>query len=322
MTIWAVLCFILFMVTFLTTKERIQPVSEVKSSPKQDFADLLKNKPWYALIAYTVFNFAMLTYRGGASYNYYHQFADKGAMFNFLAKLGLTTPSAEPSAGFWGGLFDKTLGYIAHGTATNVPANVADVFNSIVNMVGTATTILFIILCAGFAKRFGKKAVIFWGFVLGGINSCAYYWLTPESTTAMVVLAALGSIFYAPTIATAWSMYADAADYSEWQTGRRFTGIVFATIGFSLKSGLALGSAVFLWAMSGFWGYDTAQPSAPNAIHGYMVSNSIGVGILFFGAAIAIAFCTLNKSLTIRMSEELNERRRKADAARAAVATA
>jgi Na+/melibiose symporter-like transporter len=63
----------------------------------------------------------------------------------------------------------------------------------------------------------------------------------------MLVLAVMGSVVYAPTIAVAWAMYADAADYSEWQTGRRFTGMVFATIGFSLKAGLALGSAIFLW---------------------------------------------------------------------------
>jgi GPH family glycoside/pentoside/hexuronide:cation symporter len=106
-------------------------------------------------------------------------------------------------------------------------------------------------------------------------------------------------------------MYADAADYSEWQTGRRFTGMVFATIGFSLKSGLALGSAAFLWAMSGFWGYDTHVPSAPNAIAGYFVSSSIGVGILFLGGAISIAMCKLNKKLTLQMSEELEERRRR-----------
>jgi len=315
MTLWAALCLVLFIVTFLTTRERIKPVSQVKSSPKQDFLDLLKNKPWYALVAYTIFNFAMLTYRGGAHYNLYHQFADKGAMFDFLSKLGLTTPSLAPITGPFGTVFDATLGYIAHGTHENVPANVADVFNSIINMIGTATTIVFIILSAGFSKRFGKKSVIFWGFALAAINSFAYYWLTPTSTTAMVFLAAFGSIAYAPTIAVAWAMYADAADYSEWQTGRRFTGMVFATIGFSLKSGLALGSAVFLWAMSGIWGYETSAPGAANAIRGYHVSSSIGVGILFLGGAIAIATCKLNKSLTLQMASELAERRQKHSAA-------
>jgi Na+/melibiose symporter-like transporter len=44
------------------------------------------------------------------------------------------------------------------------------------------------------------------------------------------------------------------------KTGRRFTGMVFATIGFALKSGLALGSASFLWIMAWFFNYDTKLP--------------------------------------------------------------
>src|SRR5208282_5991037 len=43
MTIWAVLCLVLFLITFTTTKERIQPVSKERTSPWQDFANLLKN---------------------------------------------------------------------------------------------------------------------------------------------------------------------------------------------------------------------------------------------------------------------------------------
>src|SRR5512137_116110 len=43
MTIWAALCLVLFLVTFFTTRERIHAVKAEKSSPKQDFLDLLKN---------------------------------------------------------------------------------------------------------------------------------------------------------------------------------------------------------------------------------------------------------------------------------------
>jgi hypothetical protein len=71
------------------------------------------------------------------------------------------------------------------------------------------------------------------------------------------------------------------ADYSEWKTGRRFTGMVFATIGFALKSGLALGSASFLWIMAGFFNYDTKLPDAPQAVQGYRACSGIVVGILF-----------------------------------------
>jgi Na+/melibiose symporter-like transporter len=179
-------------------------------------------------------------------------------------------------------------------------------------MAGTGTTIVFIMLSAGMTKRFGKKAVIGWGFALAAVNAFALYLLPPTATAGMLILQITGAIVYAPTIAVAWAMYADAADYSEWQTGRRFTGMVFATIGFSLKAGLALGSAVFLWLMAGLWGYDTKLPAAANAVHGYFVSSSIIVGLLFAGGAISIAFCKLNKPLTLQMASELAERRRQA----------
>ncbi|MEO6993047.1 MAG: glycoside-pentoside-hexuronide (GPH):cation symporter [Lacunisphaera sp.] len=311
MTLWAVVCLVLFLVTFFTTRERIQPVTEVKSSPKQDFSDLLKNHPWMALIAFTVFNFGMLSFRGGALYNYFHHYVDKAAMFNFVEKMGLTTPDAAKGSGAL-----EWLGYIVHGTRENLAdSNVADVFNSIINMAGTATTIVFIILSASFAERFGKKAVLVSGFGLSMLNAFAFYLLSSTNTTGMLLLTISGSIVYAPTIALAWAMYADAADYSEWQTGRRFTGMVFATIGFSLKAGLALGSASFLWIMAGFYNYDTKFPDAVNAIIGYRACCSIFVGVLFLGCTLSIMLCKLNKRLTLQMVAELTERRQKAAAA-------
>jgi cyanate permease len=41
MGIWALLCLVLFLITFFTTKERIAPESSAQASPRQDFADLL-----------------------------------------------------------------------------------------------------------------------------------------------------------------------------------------------------------------------------------------------------------------------------------------
>src|SRR5512137_1463517 len=90
MTIWAVLCLVLFLITFFTTRERIQPPPQQKADVKQDFADLLKNTPWMAMFLMTLFHFGMLSFRGGALYNYYHHYADKPAMFDFVQKLGLT----------------------------------------------------------------------------------------------------------------------------------------------------------------------------------------------------------------------------------------
>src|SRR5208283_3382895 len=40
----------------------------------------------------TLCHFCLLSFRGGALYNYYHHYADKGAMFDWLQKIGLTAP--------------------------------------------------------------------------------------------------------------------------------------------------------------------------------------------------------------------------------------
>lgn len=309
MTIWAALCLVLFAITFLTTRERIKPVVETHAPPKQDFLDLLKNGPWKVMALMTLVHFGILSFRGGAMYNYYHQYADKAAMFGFLETLGLTGgPLAEGQAKP-GGIME-TLGYIVHGSRESLAAsNVADVFNSLANMTGTLTTILVIMASASFARRFGKKAVAVVGFGLSTISALAFYLLKPTDVSGMIALTIVGSMVYAPTVPLIWAMFADVADYSELTTGRRFTGTVFATIGFCLKAGLALGSASFLWIMEGFFNYDTKFPDAANAVAGYRFTCSVVVGLLFGTCTVLLAAYKLNKRATIDMADELHRRR-------------
>ena len=80
---------------------------------------------------------------------------------------------------------------------------------------------------------------------------------------------------------------------------------------FRLKSGLALGSASFLWIMAGFFNYDTKLPDAAAAIAGYRACSGIVVGILFAICTVLLACYQLNKATTIQMADDLAERRRK-----------
>ena len=307
MTIWAVLCLALFLVTFFTTRERVQPVVETQSSPKQDFKDLLRNNPWKVMVIMTLVHFAILSFRGGALYNYYHHYADKAAMYDFVAKLGLTAAPGTTS----GGLLEW-LGYIVHGDRANLAeSNVADVFNSIINMVGTATTIIVILLSPGLSRKFGKKAVAIGGFGLAALGTFAFYLLSPTNVNGMMALTILIAVFYAPTIPLVWAIFADVADYSELQTGRRFTGMVFATIGFALKSGLAFGQASFVWAMKWWFNYDTKVPIAPDAVSGYRFTSGIVVGILFVICTVLLICYKLNKQSTEEMAAELAARRQR-----------
>jgi Na+/melibiose symporter-like transporter len=310
MTIWAVLCLILFFITFATTRERIKPVTREKSSPLQDFSNLVKNNPWKVMWCMTLVHFCILSFRGGALYNYYHHYADKAAMFDFVQRLGLTAPALSPDAPAPGGLLEW-LGYVVHGDRSDLTSsNVADVFNSIINMIGTGVTIIVIILSPALSRIYGKKAVAIVGFGLAALGTLAFYLLGPANVIGMVALTILIAICYAPTIPLIWAIYADVADFSEWKTGHRFTGIVFATIGFALKSGLALGSASFLWIMAGFFHYDNKLPDLPDAVQGYRVCNGIVVGLLFAICTVLLVCYPINKNMTLQMADELAERRK------------
>ncbi len=311
MIIWAIVCFFLFLVTFATTKERIKPAPSQKASPKEDFINLLKNNPWKVMFFMTLVHFAILSFRGAALYNYYHHFADKFALYDWVQSLGLTAPALAPGAPAPSGILEW-LGYIVHGDKSNLASsNVADVANSIINMIGTGTTMIVIILSPPLAKRFGKKAVAICGFGLASIGTLAFYLLGPTNIIGMVVLTILIAIAYAPTVPLIWAIYADVADYSEWKTGRRFTGIVFATIGFALKGGLALGSSSFLWIMAALFSYDTQMPDAPQAIAGFRACSGIVVGIMFAICTLLLMAYQINKNMTIQMADELTERRKK-----------
>ena len=132
-------------------------------SVQMDFSGLIKNNPWKIMFLMTVVHFAILSFRGGALYNYYHHFADRGAMFDFVQKLGLVGRGCAQARRSIG---DTRLSRPRRARADPANSNVADVFNSIINMLGTGITIVVILLSPPLAKKFGKKAVAVSGFSL------------------------------------------------------------------------------------------------------------------------------------------------------------
>jgi glycoside/pentoside/hexuronide:cation symporter, GPH family len=316
MTIWAVVCLFLFLITFFTTKERIQPPPTQKSSPWQDFSDLLSNNPWKIMFLWTLVHFCILSFRGAAQYNYYQQYADKGALYDFVSTFHLTAPKLAPGTSAPGGILEF-INYIVHGDKADVATDpavakkAAGVAFSIIQMLNTLTIIIVILLSASLSRVFGKKTVCVVGFAGACLATFAFYWLKPTDVWGMLALTLTVAVCYAPTIPLTWAIFADVADFSEWKNGRRATGIVFATIGFALKSGLALGSAAFLWIMAGVYhlGGENADPAT--IVNGYRVTSTLMVGVLFAICTFLLMLYPLGKRTTIQMADELAERREK-----------
>lgn len=311
MGIWAVLCVVFFFITFATTRERIEPAIEHKSSARQDFADLFANGPWAVMFVMTLVHFTILSLRGGAFYNYYHYYADKGALYDWLDGLNLTRPALAEGVAAPGGVLEF-LGWVVHADRSSLAnSNVADVAQSVINVIEKIVFIVMILISPMLSKIVGKKAIAVVGFALMTVVSALFYFVKPDQVGWMVALTVAGAIVYGPTIPLLWAMFADVADYSEWKTGRRATGIIFATIGFALKAGLSLGAFVLLMLLERY-GYAANEDQSAVALQGIRMCASIYPTALFAVCTVLLMAYKINKWLTLRIADDLAERRKSA----------
>jgi Na+/melibiose symporter-like transporter len=314
MGLWAIVCVVCFLITFATTRERIVPDEAHRSSPGQAFADLLRNRPWIVMFVMTLVHFSILSFRGRAFYDYYHNYADPRAMFDWLSSLGLTAPLIIPNGLAPGGVLEF-LGWVAHGDRANlVGTNTADVTQSIIGVVEKVVFIAMILLSPTLTEKFGKKAVALSGFAAMTVVSGLWYFVEPGQVWTMLGLTVLGAIAYGPTIPVLWSMFADVADFSEWKTGRSATSVVFATICFALKTGLGLGSFLVLQLLD-WYGYVAGPSQSAQAHFGIRMMASAYPTAMFFICTVLLAVYAINKRFTLQIASELAERRAASNAA-------
>jgi glycoside/pentoside/hexuronide:cation symporter, GPH family len=304
MALWATVCVVLFVITFLTTRERIQPDPQQKASAKQDFGALLKNRPWIAMFILTLAHFIVLAMRGGTMFYYFDYYLDHNRLYDLLQSLGLTSVSA----GGFGHYLLNTFGLIVDSDRKNV----VSVGFSLFNMYSQFITVIGVLFSTLLAIKFGKKVVAIVGFSLTTIFMAMFIWLPPDGVGKMFILEFFRALTYAPTIPLLWAMFADVVDYGEWTTGRRTTGVIYATIIFGLKVGLSLGGAIAGWLLSGY-GYQANQAQSPEALQGIRMTISIYPTIFFVIVILCLVAYKINKTLNIQIQDELIERRKKFD---------
>lgn len=82
---------IFFVIAFLSTKERIQPDPQQKTSLGQDLSDLFRNRPWVVLFVATLFYFAAIVIRGNVMLPYFRYVAGKASLFAWFNGFGLAS---------------------------------------------------------------------------------------------------------------------------------------------------------------------------------------------------------------------------------------
>ena len=305
--LFALLSIVFFVIAFLSARERVKPDPAQKSSPRQDFADLLKNSPWISMFTLTLFLFITLALWGSATFYFFTYFVDKSQLFGFLQSWGLAATSAGGAVvetGWWHGVL-SSFGLIAASDGSNTTS----VGFSLFNMSGQLVMILGVLSSKWLAIRFGKRSVFLAGLFFTALFTALFIFLPADNIPAIFTLNLLKSLSYGPTIPLLWAMMADVADYAEWKTKRRATGVVFAGIVFALKAGLGLGGAICGWLLS-VYDYVPNVVQSSHAILGIRLTASIFPAITFFIGVVALYFYSITKTLNIQIQDELNERRK------------
>ncbi|MFT4249548.1 MAG: MFS transporter [Pseudomonas sp.] len=299
MTLFAAMGTLFFLITFLTTRERIVPRPEQASSVRQDLHDLAGNGPWRVVLVLTVLIFVTLALKGGMYVYYFKYYLDPQALGEFIAQTRFDRLVA--------GIDHALLGLGLEGF--HWPQDPATSAFSLFSAAGISFMIVGIGCSKPLADRFGKRDVFIGALLLATLCLLAFWLFSPQAVWAVVLAYVLHGFFYGITTPLLWAMTADVADYSEWKTGRRATAIIFSAMLCGLKVGLSVGGALVAAILAGY-GYDAAAPTqAPRVAHGIRLSVSLYSGIPFLAGIALLFLYRIDKRMENRIEQELGARR-------------
>lgn len=266
----AVLCIVLFLACFAWVRERVKPIVENPVSLKEDLQDLVRNRPWWILLVSGVGALIFNSIRDGATIYYFRYFVEEKQAVQ---------------------LFGTALTY-----------------STLYLVVGQAANMLGVIIASPIANRIGKKNTYSGAMLMATVLSVLFYWMGKQSLINIFVLQFLISICAGMVFPLLWSMYADIADYSEWKSGRRATGLIFSSSSMSQKLGWTLGGALTGWLLAAF-GFQANAEQAVAAQTGIrlMVSWLPAAGSLI--ALVFMLLYPLTEQQMRAISSSLEERR-------------
>lgn len=269
MIVYAAAAAVLFLFTFYSTKERVEPPKGQKSDLRKDFHQLMKNKPWLAIVAIGISTIIWIAMRDAAILYYIKYYV--------IGEVGE------------GGQF----------------ARLATLFN----VIGTLATILGLALTKWYTDIFrGKKNAYIALTLLTSLIAGTFYFAGPGDIVFIFVIQAATSFLMGPLMPLFWSMIADTADYSEWKCGRRFTGLIFSAGTFSQKVGWALGPA-FAGYLLVYFGFEANVVQAPETVQGLRLMISIIPSVIALFAALLVLTYGIDRKLEKQIEAELSLRK-------------
>jgi GPH family glycoside/pentoside/hexuronide:cation symporter len=178
------------------------------------------------------------------------------------------------------------------------------------NVIGTVALIVALPLSKPLAKRFGNKNVFIGSSLISGLFFMLIYLPGVNDLTTIYVFNIIAKMAYAPAVPLLWTMIADSADYGEWKSGRRSTGLYFSAAVFAQKAGWGIGAAVAGWILA-ISQFVPNVEQTDTAITGIKLLVSVIPGILYMSCALFMLFYKIDAKTTDLMKLDLDARRAK-----------
>jgi Na+/melibiose symporter-like transporter len=299
MFFFAIVGVICFIITFLTTRERVVPAQAIKSSVKTDLSDLGKNRPWIIMLVLTILVFITLALKGGMYIYYFKYYLNETAQASFLENIGFNH--------FIAGL-NRTVTGMGLGEF-QWPSDAPTSANSLFNAGGIILMIVGIMFSKPLADKFGKRNIFAIFLVLSALCLILFNFYSREAVGAVFITQMLHGFLYGVTIPILWAMIADVADFSEWKNNRRATAIIFSAMIFGLKIGLSLGGALGAFLLSTYKYVAEVPQQNPETVSGIKMSVSIYPGIIFIIGAAILAWYKIDKKMEVQIEADLLQRR-------------
>jgi len=306
MVVYAIAAAVFFLITFLSTKERIQPVAKEKTSIKDDLKDLSKNIPWMMLFIVTILFILFVCIRLSVTTHYFKYYVGEqvvpwlAGFLNFFNHY-IINPIT--------GIFGKQPHVILEQTHKFGYEVLATIFNT----VGQSLSLVGVIIVPWAAKIFGRKRAVVILFILAMVFTASFYVFKPENITLILTFQVLGSITGGPISALLWVLYADTADYSEWKTGRRATGLVFSASIMSNKIGWAIGGMIagVILDWTGYVKDMVQNANVQIGLKSMMSVIPVAAGII--ALLILMFFYKLDETFMKKVKTDLDERRKQSE---------
>ena len=175
-------------------------------------------------------------------------------------------------------------------------------------VLGTVAVILAVLATRFLSERFGKRRVYITLMATTSILTGLFYFVPRDQIVLAFVVHILISGAMAPTTPLLWAMYADTADYSEWKTGRRATGLVFSAATFAQKLGGAVGGGLAGLFLA-YFGFKANVAQSEESLRGIVLMMSLVPAALGILATVVMAFYRLDEATMESIEQDLATRR-------------